>query len=52
MLKIHMRQQWNKLNKAGALKIQDSTLNQANLIQEINEQQQDLIASLKKPDNN
>ena len=52
MLKIHMRQQWNELNKVGALKIQDSTLNQANLIQEINEQQQDLIASLKNDINN
>ena len=44
---FHMRQQWSELNKVGALKIQDSTLNQANLIQEINQQQEDLVTTLK-----
>ena len=38
-IKINMREQWNELNTVGALKIQDSTLNQANLIHEITNQQ-------------
>ena len=47
-----MREQWNELNKVGAQKIQDSALNQANLIQYISENQQTLVDSFRDDLNN
>lgn len=46
-LKKHMRESWNALNKVGALKIQDSTFNQANIVTELVENQQQFAQDLR-----
>lgn len=46
-LKLHMRSSWKALSKVGALKIQDSTLNQANIVSELVENQQQLAQNLR-----
>ena len=46
--KVHMRNSWNELNKVGALKIQDSNLNNINLINEVTENQQTLANEMRE----
>ena len=47
-MKKHMRESWEALKKVGALKIQDSSLNQANIVQELATQQQALAQNLRE----
>ena len=52
IITIHMRERererWEALNKVGTLKIQDSSLNQATIIQGLFNQQQALTQDLKE----
>ena len=47
-MKLHTRASWEALKKVGALKIQDSSLNQANIVQELATQQQALAQNLRE----
>ena len=47
-----MRQQWDKLSKVGAHSVKISTINQASMILEMNNHQQELVNNLREDINN
>ena len=48
----HMREQYNDLNKVGALKIQHSSINQTSILQQMADHQENLVSNLKEDLNN